>query len=429
MPGLTAADLPAFLGLPVLNSMNFLNEVADDYPDAISFAPGRPHERFFDGADLGRYLSRYQDHLRDELGQTEKQLRSTLFQYGPSAGVINPIIAGMLAADEDIHVAPESIVVTVGCQEAICLTLRVLCPGPDDVVFVTEPGYLGLVGAAEVLGVPVVSVPETAQGLDWDALAAAVTEVRAAGRRPRAVYCIPDFANPSGVVMSAAQRQRLLDLAEREDLYLLEDNPYGFTARKHVPTLKALDRQRRVIHLGTFAKVCLPGPRVGYAVADQVVDAGGPNEHLLAADLATVKSMVTVNTSPIDQAVIAGMILDNGGRLEPIRREKAAFYQSNLDVVLSEMDTAFPAGSGVTWNVPPGGFFVVVDVPIRADEKALRVSAEKYGVLWTPMSFFHRHDGGHRQLRLSVSYLDHPQITEGVRRLAAFLADAERDQL
>ena len=193
--------------------------------------------------------------------------------------------------------------------------------------------------------------------------------------------------------MSVAQRQRLLDFAEREDLYLLEDNPYGFTAREHVPTLKALDRQRRVVHLGTFAKVCLPGPRVGYAVADQVVDAGGPNEHLLAADLATVKSMVTVNTSPIDQAVIAGMILDNGGRLEPIRREKAAFYQSNLDVLLSELDAAFPVGSGVTWNVPPGGFFVVVDVPIHADEEALRVSAEKYGVLWTPMSFFHRHDG------------------------------------
>lgn len=428
MPGLTGADLPAFLGLPVLKSMNFLNEVADDYPDAISFAPGRPHERFFDGADLGRYLGRYQEYLRDELGQSERQLRSTLFQYGPSAGIINSIIAGMLSADEGIDVSPESIVVTVGCQEAICLALRVLCPGPDDVVFLTEPGYLGLVGAAEVLGVPVVSVPETSTGPDWDALAKAVEDVRAEGRRPRAVYCIPDFANPSGVVMSVADRDRLLEFAEREDLYLLEDDPYGFTARDHVPTLKALDKRRRVIHLGTFAKVCLPGPRVGYAVADQVVDAGGPGEHLLAADLATVKSMFTVNTSPIDQAVIAGMILDNGGSLAAIRKEKAAFYQRNLEVLLTELAAAFPAGSGVTWNAPPGGFFVVLDVPIHADVAALRLSAEKYGVLWTPMSFFHREDGGHRQLRLSVSYLDHPQITEGVRRLATFLADTERAQ-
>jgi (S)-3,5-dihydroxyphenylglycine transaminase len=122
------------------------------------------------------------------------------------------------------------------------------------------------------------------------------------------------------------------------------------------------------------------------------------------------------------------MILDNGGSLAAIRKEKAAFYQRNLEVLLTELAAAFPAGSGVTWNAPPGGFFVVLDVPIHADVAALRVSAEKYGVLWTPMSFFHREDGGHRQLRLSVSYLDHPQITEGVRRLATFLADTERAQ-
>src|SRR5262249_13222200 len=131
------------------------------------------------------------------------------------------------------------------------------------------------------------------RGLDLGALTAAIARTRAAGKRPRLLYVIPDFSNPSGVVMSRAERAALLDLAQREDILLLEDNPYGFTAGSaKVPTLKALDTGRRVVYLGTFAKICLPGTRVGYAVADQLVTGPDGETHYLAADLATIKSMV-----------------------------------------------------------------------------------------------------------------------------------------
>jgi (S)-3,5-dihydroxyphenylglycine transaminase len=422
MSELIASQLPAFIEQPVITSMTFLNEVAIRYPDAISFAPGRPHERFFDVASLGRYLDRYTCYLRADLGYDEAQVGRTLLQYGPTAGTIRPLVAQMLATDEAIDVPPEALVMTVGCQEAIFLAVRALCPGPRDVIFLAEPGYLGLAGAALTLGVPTIRVPEGDDGIDLTALGAAVQRARDDGLNPRAVYVIPDFANPTGTVMSGAGREALLELAAGQDLFLLEDNPYGFTAREHVPTLKALDRQRRVIYLGTFAKICLPGTRVGFVIADQqVADAAG-RTHLLADDLATIKSMITVNTSPIDQAVIAGMLLENGSSLKAVAQTKAAFYQHNLDVLLRELSSAFPPGSGVRWNSPPGGFFVVVDVPFRADEDVLRACAARYGVLWTPMSFFHE-QGGQNRLRLSASYLDPDQIVTGVARLARFVRE------
>jgi (S)-3,5-dihydroxyphenylglycine transaminase len=414
--------LPAFLERPVITSMNFLNEVANRYPDAISFAPGRPNERFLADVDVARHLDSYTGYLRDELGLGEAAVRRTLLQYGPAAGIITELTAGMLRRDEGIDVPPGAVVMTVGCQEAMFIALRALCPAAEDVALVADPGYLGLVGAAHVLGVSLVAVPEGRDGLDPDSLTRAIGDARAAGRRPRVLYVIPDFANPSGQVMSLERRRELLALAERENILLLEDNPYGFTAGdRQLPTLKALDDRGRVVYLGTFAKVCLPGTRVGYVVADQLVTGDGVEPHFLAEELATIKSMVTLNTSPIDQAIIGGILVENGGTLAPLIGPRSAFYRDNLRVLMECLGREFGAGL-VSWNDPPGGFFAVLTVPFVADAEALTVSAEKHGVLWTPMSYFFQR-GGHHQLRLSVSYLEPDVIAEGVRRLAGFVAE------
>lgn len=422
---LSQESLPAFLKRPVITSMNFLNEVANRYPDAISFAPGRPNERFLTDIDLARNLDSYTHYLRADLGLTDEGVRRTLLQYGPAAGIITELTAAMLRQDEGIDVPPGAVVMTVGCQEAMFIALRALCPEPDDVAFIADPGYLGFVGAAHVLGVSLVPVRETSAGFDTDELTRAIAAARADGRRPRVLYVIPDFANPSGQVMPLAQRHELLALAERENILLLEDNPYGFTAGdRHLPTLKALDTSRRVVYLGTFAKVCVPGTRVGYVVADQLVTGEDIEPHYLAEDLATIKSMVTLNTSPIDQAVIGGILVEHGGTLAPLIEPRSAFYRDNLRVLMDCLEREFGTGeaSAVRWNDPPGGFFAVLTVPFVADAEALTVCAEKHGVLWTPMSYFYQR-GGHHQLRLSVSYLEPDRIAEGVRRLAGFVAE------
>ncbi|MEY9842843.1 DNA-binding transcriptional MocR family regulator [Streptacidiphilus sp. EB103A] len=127
---------------------------------------------------------------------------------------------------------------------------------------------------------------------------------------------MPDFANPTGAHMDLSTRLRLLDIAEQEDIVQLEDNPYGLFhgSSPHLPTLKALDRAARVIYLGSFAKTVIPGARIGYVVADQPVSAPG-RAGLLADEMSKIKSMVTVNTPAVAQAVVAGVPGLGGERL------------------------------------------------------------------------------------------------------------------
>ena len=424
MVALAREALHASVTDPVAASMNFLNEIAGRYPGSISLAAGRPYDEFYAVADVERYLAVYVTHLRGR-GMSEAAIRQALLQYGRTNGQIAPMIARMLAADEGISVPAESIMVTAGCQEAMIIALRGLCAGPEDVVLAAEPCYVGFTGAARVLGVPVVPVPETARGLRPETVARVAREVRASGRRPRALYVVSNFANPSGVSLSAEVRRGLLQTAAEEDLLILEDDPYGLFGADdgRLPALKSLDADQRVIYLGSFAKSLFPGARVGFLVADQPVVSAAGGRSLLAEELSTVKSMITVNTSAIAQAVIGGALVECDYSLRAANAEKISFYQRNLRELVAALGRRF-AGADVTWNSPAGGFFAVLTVPVRADEKLLELSARDYGVLWTPMSFFYLNGGGSHAIRLSCSALATEQIDEGVRRLAALIADA-----
>lgn len=422
---LRTADLHASVEDPVMDTMNFLNEVTLRYPEAVSFAPGRPYGGFFDTEQIFTYVRRYLSHLASE-GRSPAQVRETVYQYGPSAGIIRDLIAGSLREDEGIDVPPESIVVTVGCQEAMVLVLRALMSGPDDVVLVSSPGYTGIMGAARLLDAEVAVVEERADGLSVADVEAAIEAERARGRRPRAIYVIPDHSNPSGATMPLGTRHELLDLAGRLDVLVLEDSPYRLVSPgAQVPTLKALDRGRRVVHLGSYAKSIFPGARVGYAIADQPVLRRDGTRSLLADDLAKIKSMITVNTSALSQAAIAGALLECGGRVADLNTRSAAHYGDTMRHTLHALERAFPperrAALGVSWNAPTGGFFLTLQVPFPADDAALIRSAEDFGVIWTPMAYFHLRGGGLRTIRLSISYLARDEVDEGVARLARFI--------
>ncbi|MFI2647917.1 PLP-dependent aminotransferase family protein [Micromonospora fulviviridis] len=411
---------------PALNSMNFLNEVAQHYPDAVSLAAGRPYEEFFDSAVLHEHLDAFRRHLADDLGLSPAQVDRTLLQYGRTKGIVHHLIARHLAVDEQLTVDPEAIVVTVGCQEAMFLVLRALRAGPRDVLLAVAPTYVGLTGAARLVDLPVRPVTGGPDGIDLADLRDQVHRARAEGLRPRACYVMPDFANPSGVRMDLAQRRRLLDLAAGEDLLLIEDNPYGlFPAAdaERLPTLKALDTRRRVVYLGSFAKTVLPGARVGYVVADQRVAGSDGTVGPLADQLAKIKSMVTVNTSPISQAVIGGALLAHDCSLVAANVRERAAYARNLRHLVDGLARRFPAGGPVRWNVPAGGFFVVVTVPFAVDDALLHRSARGYGVLWTPMAHFYDAGTPVNALRLSVSAVTPEQIDLGLDRLAALITE------
>jgi (S)-3,5-dihydroxyphenylglycine transaminase len=419
-------DLHASLSAPLLDTMNFLNEITFRYPQAISFAPGRPYDGFFDTEQIFTHIRRYLDHLA-EYGTSPEQIRAAMFQYGPTAGQIRELIARSLREDEDIDVPAESIVVTVGCQEAMLLALRALISGPEDVFLVSSPCYVGITGAASLLDITVVTVEEHEDGFRCADLELAIDAERAHGRHPRAFYLVPDHSNPAGITMPVETRRELLDLAARRDILIIEDSPYRMVSPgPHLPTLKSLDRHQRVVHLGSFSKTAFPGARVGFAVADQTVTGPAGLTSLLADELAKIKSMVTVNTPTLSQAVIAGMLLGCEGRISGLNTQQAAYYAHAMRSTLRQLDLCFQASTreaqGVRWNEPDGGFFLTMRVPFRADNAALARSAEDFGVIWTPMSYFYPHGGGDYSLRLSVSYLSDDDITNGITRLASFIA-------
>ncbi|GLY02195.1 PLP-dependent aminotransferase family protein [Actinoplanes sp. NBRC 101535] len=427
---LRRSELHASVSDPVLDTMNFLNEVTLRYPGAISFAPGRPYDGFFETEEVLAHLRRYLDHLADH-GASPDQVRTAVYQYGPTAGQIREIIADSLRADEGIDVPAAAIVVTVGAQEAMMLAVRALIRNPDDVLLVSSPCYVGITGVARLLDVTLCPVPESADGFSLDNLAAAIASARAAGRRPRAFYLVPDHANPSGSTLAPADRVALLDLAAREDLLILEDTPYRLVSPgEPAPTLKALDRRHSVIHLGSYSKTIFPGARVGFAVADQTVTGDDGRPGLLADELSKIKSMITVNTSSLSQAVVAGALLAAGGRVSELNAKATGHYGESMRRVLDRLADRLPEPRrtelGVRWNEPSGGFFLGLTVGFEADDAALTRSAEEFGVIWTPMRYFHPDDGGRRAIRLSVSYLSPAEIDDGITRLVAFIEAESR---
>ncbi len=182
-----------------------------------------------------------------------------------------------------------------------------------------------------------------------------------------------------------------------------------------------------MVYLGSFAKTALPGARVGYVVADQRVADGAGRIGLLSDQLSKIKSMLTVNTSPIAQAVVGGKLVAHGCSLVAANVREHEAYTRNLRQVLDGLAARFPAGAPaserVEWNAPAGGFFVVLTLPFPVDDALLEHSAREYGVLWTPMRHFYDGPGGEHQLRLSISAVTPEQIDLGLDRLAALITE------
>lgn len=410
----------ACLDDPRLDVMNFLNEAVARFPLAISFAPGRPCDALVDIETQLRLLPRFVAQLavNESCHPTEAWL--ALGQYGRTKGLINDAIATHLACDEGIDVSPDSIVVTVGAQEAMALVLVGLFEPGRDVLLVSDPSYVGITGLARLLGIRTVAVPARDHGVNPDDLERAIG---VAGRDgcARAFYDVPDFNNPLGTSLCLEARQRLLRVCRRHDVLVIEDNPYGMFAYDHPrqPTLKALDADGTVLYIGSFAKTLCPGLRVGYVVADQpVVPDGKP----LADVLSRVKSLLTVNTSPLAQAVVASVLMENGGSLEPSVATKRARYKRHRDAMAAALERHFgrSGDAGVSWSLPTGGFFFSLSLPFEFGEAELERCGRNHGVIACPMRYFCADDSRDTQVRLSFSAVDEEQIDRGIARLARF---------
>ncbi|HSG40499.1 MAG TPA: PLP-dependent aminotransferase family protein, partial [Thermoanaerobaculia bacterium] len=275
-------------------------------------------------------------------------------------------------------------------------------------------------------GLPLIPVPTGERGLEPEAVLGGIAEARRRGLRPRALYDIPDFNNPLGTRMPLEARRALLALAREHGMLVWEDNPYGLFSYDGppLPTLKALDEHGVVVYMGSFSKTLFPGLRLGYLVADQTVALPSGERRLLAAELSKVKSLTTVNTSTVIQAIAGGILLEAGGSLRPLMDEKLPFYRANRDHMLACLEEGLGGVEGVRWNRPEGGFFLTVTLPFDFTDDRLTECARDHGVIVCPMSFFALTAGRERQVRLSFSYVTGEQIEEGVRRFSRFVQGA-----
>ncbi|KZS73134.1 hypothetical protein A4G26_23865 [Mycobacterium kansasii] len=403
----------------ILGAIGFLNEVMARYPQAISFAPGAP---LLDGITRERLIAAV-DEVADRSGSGAPGW-DALFQYGPSQGIVNADLARALSATGALTVGASDITITVGAQEGFILVLRALELHRCGTLGIVAPAFAGIRGAATFMGARTVDVLEGPEGVTAADLEAACARAEALGEPLRALYVAPDFANPSGTVIPRQARLELLRAARERQVLLIEDTTYDFTDPDVPPCLKALDEDGVVIQVGTFSKVCFPGARVGYVVADQPWHGS-----TLATWLATLKNTTTVNTSPLNQAMVAGLVLSDPAALAERERVLRQSYRDKRNLLLTALDHEFPDATelGLSWNRPKGGFFVVMQTRRDLDHAALQRCAAHHRVLWTPMRDFYAGHAGDKMLRLSCSHVPTDQIREGVRRLGGFLRERPQD--
>lgn len=402
--------------------MNFLSQVEFDYPAAISFASGRPSDRFFEVDRWLQSIQVFQEYDAVRNGYDAAAALRRVAQYGRTNGIINELVAQHLALDSNLSSEPEHIIVTNGCQEAISLIVQELC-GADDVVLARDPTYTGITGA--VLGANV-SIAAIGAGDLASALRRTISDVRAGGKTPRLLYLIPDFDNPSGTVISPADREAILKIAGEERLLILEDGTYSMFRfnGSHVKSLAELDKSGAVIYLHTFSKTLCPSVRVGVAVIPKELFGDAKSSQQLINALSERKSYLAVNTSQINQAMVAGILLSEQCSLERLVSRARTFYRRNRDVLTEELRLAMGThADSIQWNRPEGGFFLVVDLPFTFGSEEMLTCANEYSVIAMPMSFFSLTDGHQRTVRLAYSNLDPDRIATGAHRFSRFVLD------
>lgn len=366
-------------------------------PEVVSLAGGMP---YVEALPL--------DQLADTVARLIRDRGPAALQYGSGQGdvILREQILDVMT-DVGVIAHPDDVIVTTGSQMALDLVVRVFC-NPGDVVLVEAPSYVGALGIFRSYECDVIHVPMDDDGLIPEALSETITRVRAQGKTIKMIYTIPSFHNPAGVTQPAERRKEVLDIAVREGLLVLEDDPYallGFDGT--VPRAMRAEDSEQVVYLGSFSKTLASGLRVGWAVAPH-----GVREKLVLAAEAAV-----LCPSNFTQGVVSEFLAT-----QPWRDQVETFrdvYRERRDALLESLDVHMPAGT--TWTKPAGGFYSWLTLPEGLDATAMLPRAVSALVAYVPGTGFYVDGQGHQNLRLSYCYPPPDRIREGVRRLAGVM--------
>jgi len=325
-------------------------------------------------------------------------------QYGSGQG--HPLLREQICdvmALEGIRANPDDIIVTTGSQQALDLISRIFID-PGDVVLVEAPSYVGALGTFHQYEAQVVHVELDEQGLVPQALRDAIVGVRAAGKKIKFLYLIPNYQNPTGALLPADRRTEILEICREAGIFVVEDNPYGLLGfDRPSPNAMRAEDSENAIYLGTFSKTIAPGLRVGWALVPPSL-----KEKLVIASESSI-----LCPSNFAQLTISRYLAD-----QPWRDQIASFcdlYKVRRDAMLESLEEHFPASA--TWTKPGGGFYVWVNLPPEIDTKLMVPKAIVAKVAYVPGTAFYADGFGTWAMRLSFCHPTPERIRDGVKAL------------
>ena len=373
-------------------------------PDLISFAPGYP------AAELFAW-----EEFRDVAASVLDGADPTVLQYGATRGY-RPLLEALphILAERGIAATPDELIVTTGSQQALDLTARLFID-PGSVVLVELPTYTGAITAFRNAEAMLAGVRQDSDGIDLDDLDRVAARERAAGRRIAFLYVVPNFQNPTGLLISLEKRLRLLRWAARQGVLIVEDDPYGAlyfddaAEAGDTRPIKADDGDGRVVYMSSFSKTVAPGFRVAWIAAPAAI----------AAKLEIAKQAADLCTGALDQRIVyevwkRGVLAQRLPVLRHVYQEKRQTMERALTRELGDL---------VSWPAPKGGFFLWATLPDRVNTDRLIARAIAHRVTYVAGSAFYVDGRTGSLARLSFSAPSLERIDEGIRRLAAAVRD------
>ena len=361
-------------------------------PDIISFAGGLPAPELFPVKEIAQ--------VSHDLVLKEGQ---KLLQYSTTEGrpTLREKIAKRMTEKYKTPVVADDILITTGSQQCLDFAGKLFLD-PGDVVLCESPSYLGALNAFNAYQPVFKEVPTDGEGIIPEEL----DKILATTPKCKFIYVIPDFQNPTGICWSLERRKKFMEVINKYDLPVFEDNPYGELrySGESFPTLKSMDTKGLVSFLGTFSKIFCPGLRLGWIA--------GP--HTIVEKFVMIKQSADLHTSNFDQGV-ADAYMDTYD-LDAHVKEIVELYGHRRDLILKTMEEEFP--EGVEFTRPDGGLFLWVTVPEGVSARKVFDKCIEQKVAAVIGDAFYPNDKTDRSMRVNYSCMPDDKIVEGVKRMA-----------
>jgi len=363
-------------------------------PEVISLAGGLPDPATFPA-----------EEIRGIVNKILSNNSAQVLQYGTTEGLpgLRKSILEFLSTD-GIKGNLENIIITSGSQQGLDLVGKVFL-SPEDVAIVELPSYLAALSAFRSYGGELVGIPMDEEGMQMDLLEEKLTQLKEEGKKVKFIYTISNFQNPAGVTMSLSRRKKILKIAQKFNLFIVEDNPYEKLRfeGESIPSIYSLDTDGRVISLGTFSKILCPGLRLAWMLGNKEI----------IGKLALLKQATDLCTNILSQS-IAYEYFQLGKFTENIEGN-IDIYREKRDAMLDALERYFPPQA--TWTKPQGGFFIIATLPDYIDTGEMMIEAVKENVAYVPGSPFFANGGGKNTMRLAFCYPSPEEIEEGIKRI------------